>query len=199
MLIIGTGGLAKDIAGNVSKHIDQEQYVFYNNTKDAPDKFLNRYRVINTQSEAAEYLRLVDSRFTVAVANPLMRMRLNERFKREGGTSHSLMFTDPQSVSAFLQMESGCIIQYNTIISSNTYIGEGVFINCGSVIGHDVIIQKYCSFGPGVRVLGDVEIGEYSYVGTGSIIMPGVKIGKKVRIGVGKVVETNIPDNTKWL
>lgn len=199
MLIIGTGGLAKDIAGNVSRHSDQEQYVFYNDTKAAPDKFLNRYRVINSLSEASEYLQSVDSRFTVAVANPLMRMRLNERFKREGGVPHSLIFAEPQSVSAFMQMGSGCIIQYNTIVSSNTFIGEGVFINCGSVIGHDVVIQNYCSFGPGVRILGDVEIGEYSYIGTGSIIMPGVKIGKKVRVGVGEVVTANIPDNTKWL
>lgn len=200
MLIIGTGGLAKDIAGNVSRHFDQEQYVFYNDLPaDHQNLFLGRYRVIRSQQEAADHFKIQDNGFISAVANPLMRMRLNEKFRSIGGILESFIFTEAKYISDFVHIGKGSIIQYNVIISSDTTIEEGTFINCGSIIGHDVKIGKYCSFGPGVRILGNVEIGAFSYVGCNSVIMPGVKIGSKVRIGVGQIVDKDIPDNTKLM
>lgn len=200
MLVIGTGGLARDIAGNISKETDQHKYVFYN---DMPGKgentFLGRYRVLCSQNEAREYFEKEEPFFLSAVANPLMRMRLNEKFKKMGGSLGGFLFPEPKYISDFVKIGEGCIIQFNVIISSNTIIEEGVFINCDSIIGHDVFIGKYCSFAPGVRILGNVTIGAFSYIGCNVVIMPGVKIGEKVRIAAGKIIDKDIPDNSKIL
>ncbi|MGE0636380.1 MAG: hypothetical protein AB7P01_08070 [Bacteroidia bacterium] len=198
MLIIGTGGLAKDIAGNISRYVDREQYVFYNDIEGNTDRlFLNNYKIIKSKEEAAVYLKNTDNNFIAALANPLMRMRLSNKFMDMGGVLKTLIFTDFKAISDFTNIGNGCLVQYGVIISSNTIIGEGTFINCGVIIGHDITIGKYCSFGPGVRILGGVEIGEFSYIGCNAVIMPGVKIGKKVRIGVGKIIEKDVPDNSK--
>lgn len=198
MLIIGTGGLAKDVAGNISKWPDQWQFVFYNDIPgDTPGLFLDRYRVIRNAEEVTAYFRDENPRFLAAVANPLIRMRLNAKFESLGGRLDSFIFSEDKYISDFVEIGKGSIIQYNVIISSDTVIGEGTFMNCACIIGHDVRIGRYASFGPGVRVLGKVEIGEYSYIGCDAVIMPGVKIGKKVRIGVGKIIDRDIPDNSK--
>ncbi|MFT6167744.1 MAG: sugar O-acyltransferase (sialic acid O-acetyltransferase NeuD family) [Vicingaceae bacterium] len=198
MLIIGTGGLAKDIAGNVSRHYDQAQYVFYNDSYDLDEPlFLGRYKVLTSKEQAAEFFQEVDKKFIAAIGNPLMRMRLNKSFKELGGTLESFTFTEPKYISDFTKIGKGSVIQCNVIISSNTSLGEGNFINCGCIIGHDVTIADYVSLGPGVHILGNVSIGEYSYIGTGAIVMPGVKIGKKVKIAPGKIISEDIPDNSK--
>jgi sugar O-acyltransferase (sialic acid O-acetyltransferase NeuD family) len=200
MLVIGTGGLAKDIAGNITRQfiIEQKEFIFFNDTKEYEETlFLNHFEVIRSLDEAQNYFNTTDKRFISAIANPLMRMRLNTKFQKLGGLLESFIFTEVKYISNFVVIEKGSVIELNVIISSNTIIKEGAFINCSCIIGHDVTINQYCSLGPGVKILGGVEIGEFSYIGCNSIIMPGVKIGKKVRIGVGKIIDTDVPDNTK--
>ncbi len=200
MLVIGTGGLAKDIAGNITRQfiLEQKEFIFYNDKKEYEESlFLNHFEVIKSLDAAENYFNTTDKRFISAIANPLMRMRLNTKFQKLGGLLESFIFTEVKYISSFVTIEKGSVIELNVIISSNTIIKEGTFINCGCIIGHDVTINQYCSLGPGVKILGGVEIGEFSYIGCNSIIMPGVKIGKKVRIGVGKIIDTDIPDNAK--
>jgi sugar O-acyltransferase (sialic acid O-acetyltransferase NeuD family) len=198
MLIIGTGGLAKDIAGNVSRHHNQSQYVFYNDKYELGESlFLNRYEVLTSKEAASSFFKTRDLGFISAIGNPLMRMRLNKAFRELGGVLESFVFTETKYISDFTTIGKGSVIQYNVIISSNTLLGEGSFINCGCIIGHDVVINDYVSLGPGVHILGSVEIGSYSYIGCGAIIMPGVKIGEKVRIAPGKIIAEDIPDNSK--
>ncbi len=198
MLIIGTGGLAKDIAGNISRHYNQAQYVFYNDSEtDEEEHFLGRYEILRSKDSASNFFQNREKGFISAVGNPLMRMRLNNSFTALGGVLESFIFTEVKYISDFTHIGKGSVIQYNVIISSNTALGEGSFINCGCIIGHDVIIEDYVSLGPGVHILGNVEVGSFSYIGCGAIIMPGVKIGQKVRIAPGKIITEDVPDNSK--
>lgn len=197
MLIVGTGGLAKDIVGSLARDFRLNEFYFYNDKEDFQDElFVGRYKIIRSQEAAKEHFILYENRFVSAIANTLMRYRMNEKFKQAGGALTSLIAMK-EHVSEFTNIEKGTIIQPDVVVSSCVSIGEGTFINCGTIIGHDVTIERYCSFGPGVRVLGNVSIGEFTYIGCNAVIMPGVKIGKKVRIGVGKIIDKDVPDNSK--
>lgn len=195
MIIIGTGGLAKDIVGSLARDYRHVDYHFYND-KSTEDLFVNRYKVLHNEEAVKDYFQLVDNRFNSAIANPLIRERMNNKFRDWGGVLTTLLALH-EHVSEFTQIAQGCIIQPDVVISSNVQVGEGTFFNCGTIIGHDAVIGKYVSFGPGSRVLGNAEIGDYSYIGCNSVILPGVKIGEKVRIGIGKIIDTDIPDNSK--
>jgi sugar O-acyltransferase (sialic acid O-acetyltransferase NeuD family) len=195
MLIIGTGGLAKDLVGSLARDFRHIDFHFYND-KSPENLFVNRYKVIHDEEAVRKYFREFDNRFNTTIANPLIRERLNLKFRQWGGVLTTIMSLK-EHVSEFTTIASGCIIQPDVVISSCVEIGEGTFFNCGSIIGHDAKIGKYVSFGPGVRILGNVEIGNYSYIGCNSIVLPGVKIGSKVRIGIGKIIDKDIPDNSK--
>lgn len=198
MLIIGTGGMAKDIIGSLSGDPSRHDLVFYND-KDEDVLFFGKYPILKSHHEATQHFIEKHTSFIGAVANPLMRKRLNDQFKSLGGQLKSFIFTEPKFISEFVQIGKGSVVQFNTIISSNTKVGESVFFNCACIIGHDVSIGDYVSFGPGAKVLGNVEIGSFSYIGTNAVIMPGVKIGEKVRVGVGKIVTEDLPDGTKFM
>ncbi len=195
MLIVGTGGLSKDLIGSLARDYRHVDFHFYND-KSPDDLFVNRYKVLHTEEEVRKYFTEVDNRFTTAIGNPLMRERINNRFRSWGGVLTTVMALH-EHVSEFVEMGAGSIIQPDVVISSAVTIGEGSFFNCGTIIGHDAKIGKYCSFGPGAKVLGHAEIGDYSYIGTNAVILPGVKIGSKVRIGIGEIIEADVPDNTK--
>lgn len=195
MLIIGTGGLSKDIVGSLARDYRHIDFHFYND-KSSEDLFVNRYKVLHDEASVRKYFQSVDNKFNAAIANPLIRERMNNKFNQWGGVLSTLMALH-EHVSEFTEIAAGCIIQPDVVISSCVSIGEGTFFNCGTIIGHDVRIGKYVSFGPGARVLGNVEIGDYSYIGCNSVILPGVKIGNKVRIGIGKIIDKDVPDNAK--
>ncbi len=100
-----------------------------------------------------------------------------------------------KSVAKNISKKKGIFIQKLCFVSSNVNIGDGVKINVGAQIHHDVSIEKYCTIAPRAVILGSVKIGKYTYVGANSTIKQNVKIGKNVVIGAGAVVVKDIKNN----
>ncbi len=100
-----------------------------------------------------------------------------------------------KSVIKYISKKRGIFIQKLCFISSNVNIGDGVKINVGAQIHHDVSIEKYCTIAPRAVILGSVKIGKYTYIGANSTIKQNVKIGKNVIIGAGAVVVKDIKNN----
>ena len=100
-----------------------------------------------------------------------------------------------KSVAKNISKKKGIFIQKLCFVSSNVNIGDGVKINVGAQIHHDVSIEKYCTIAPRAVILGSVKIGKYTYIGANSTIKQNVKIGKNVVIGAGAVVVKDIKNN----
>lgn len=198
MVIIGTGGIAKDMIGSMTRDLRNSTFYFYNDrVEDTETLFFNRFPIIKTKEALVEHFKTNENGFVTAIANPLIRHRMNTKITEWGGVMSNVLAKKGCIVSEFATLSSGIIVQPGSIISGNVFIGEGVFVNSGVIIGHDAHVDRYVSFGPGVRILGGVSIGEYSYIGCNAIITPGVKIGRKVRIGIGKIIDKDVPDNSK--
>ncbi len=94
-----------------------------------------------------------------------------------------------------LSTKKGILIQKLCFISSRVNINNGVKINVGSQIHHDVLIGEYVTIAPRALILGSVKIGKFTYIGANAIIKQGVSIGKNAVIGAGAVVIRNVKDN----
>ena len=68
-------------------------------------------------------------------------------------------------------------------------------MNCGTRVGHDVIVGEYTTIFSGIDISGFVEIGSYCVIGSGVTIVPKVKIGDGSIIGAGSLVLKDIPSN----
>lgn len=86
----------------------------------------------------------------------------------------------------------GLIMFPYAIVSCDIKIGDLVFINNGSQIGHDVIIGDYTSIMANVDIGGGAIIGNNVFIGSNAVILPGVKIPDNTRIGAGSVVLKSI-------
>jgi sugar O-acyltransferase (sialic acid O-acetyltransferase NeuD family) len=98
-------------------------------------------------------------------------------------------------MSEFIELGEGVIICAGTILTVNIKIGNHVIINLNCTIGHDTIIEDYCSMMPTVKINGNNHLHKGVYVGTGATFIHQVTIGAWSTIGAGAVVVKDIPEN----
>lgn len=196
MLIIGTGGMAREVAGIIEYDHPYNQLFFFNNIDREKHFLWEKYPIYHSEEDILTHFKTIGNQFICCIANPLIRQRMTERMEQMGGVLGNAI-SYRSDVSHFVDFSTGIVIQPACVIASDVTIKKGVFLNANAIVGHDSVIHEYASLGPGCRILGGVHIGSHSYIGCNSVIMPGVKIGSKVRVGVGKIIDKDIPDNTK--
>lgn len=199
MLIIGAGGLTRDVltSWELDENNKNTDLYLFDNVRMDEDLLYNKYRIYHTYDELREHFETIDRKFFVCIGIPLKRKRVTEEIETLGGELVPFVSCKVQTIHPATQLGKGAIIEPGVGLCRDVIIEKGVFINAGSILGHDVIVRQYVSLGPGVRILGGAEIGECSYIGCNAVVMPRVKIGKRVRVGVGVVIDKDVPDDTK--
>ena len=192
--LFGAGGFGREFAFLI-EDINKKNYLweiigFFDDTK--KDEIINDYKVlggIEELNKLKEELFLV-----IAVGDPIFKKKIVESIKNPL-IRFPILIHPSVIISDRVEIGEGSIICAGNIITTNIRIGKHVIINLDCTIGHDAIINDYCSLMPSVNVSGETEMGECSYLGTGSLIINQRKIGKNVTIGAGSSVIRNIPDN----
>ncbi len=113
---------------------------------------------------------------------------------------------DDSKIGAFVEIQKNAKIGRNVKISSHTFICEGVTIEDGVFVGHNVsfINDKYPR---SVNTAGELQTEEDwkvvptvikrgASIGTSSTILCGVTVGENSIIGAGSVVTRDIPPNS---
>ena len=112
---------------------------------------------------------------------------------------------DNTKVGAFVEITQGVKIGKNCKISSHAFICDGVTIEDGVFVGHNVtfINDKFPRAAKDSRLM---EVGEWELVptlvkkgasiGSSATILCGVTIGENAIVGAGAVVTKDVPDNT---
>lgn len=193
MLVVGTGGLAKEIFAMIIEHKTTDSIIFYDENKDNPSLLYNKYNVLKDESEVKKYFSNIGPDFIVGIGNPRLREKLTNKMKKLGGQNSKIISKD-SAIFQFNKYPEGTIIEPFVGISHGLEIGEGCAIHIHASIGHAAIIGKYVNIGPAATIIGPTEIGDYSYIGAKTLIMPNLKIGKQVIISAGTIVNRNLED-----
>lgn len=192
MLIIGAGGLARQLIDELDNQNLLEGSFFYDDIEVKPAPFLGSFPVISSEAEALDYFKSSDRRFVLAVGGPGNRELLFNRFKSLGGTPNSVLAEDANYSKFNLKIGEGTVILSKSIIECSVFIGKGVLINLSCAITHDSYIGDFCDIGPGAILCGASKIGNNVLIGAGAIILPGLQIGDHAVIASGAVVTKNI-------
>jgi len=193
MLIVGTGGLAKEILAMIIKYKLSESVTFYDENNNVPSILYNKFKVIKEEGEIRKYLKSDSPEFIVGIGNPRVREKLTNKLKNYGGKNSKIISKD-SALFQFNNYPEGTIIEPFVGISHSLQIGEGCAIHIHVSIGHAAIIGKYVNIGPSATIIGPTEIGDYSYIGAKSLIMPNLKVGKQVIVSAGVTVNRDLND-----
>lgn len=88
-------------------------------------------------------------------------------------------------ISQFATIGKGVVAVPMIMITGNPIIGDYLFINGDSSIGHHAKIGKNVVVGPGVRITGHCQIGNNVSFGANSCLIPGTKIEDNSEIAIG--------------
>ena len=112
---------------------------------------------------------------------------------------------DRSKVGAFVEIQGGGKIGADCKISSHTFICEGVTIEDGVFVGHNVsfindMFPRSVNEDGSMQTDEDWELVETlvkkrASIGTSATILGGVTIGENALVGAGAVVTKDVPDN----
>ncbi|MFN5032405.1 MAG: acetyltransferase [Flavobacteriia bacterium] len=193
MLIIGAGGLAKDILQDLPNY---GNHYFYDELDNVEHRFIDGTIILHEENEVRKLFQERTTDFIVAVGGGQNRFHLIQRFEKLGGTCISLHSERAQIGQFDNLIDTGTILMHGCIISNSIKIGKGCLIYTKVFVAHDCSIGNYCEFAPGATILGGCQLGDFVFVGASSTILPNVKIGNNVTIGAGSIVTRNVEENS---
>ena len=196
VVIVGASGFGREVveifkdANKIRKQWDILGFI--DDSKEVWGKDTNGFKVLGGIDWLSEN-RGKKIGCVVAIGEPKTKKKVVERLK---GTGVSFVNAIHPSVimSEFVEMGEGVIICAGCILTVNIKIGDHVIININSTVGHDTVIEDYCSAMPCVKINGNNHLHEGVYIGTGSSFIQQISVGKWTTIGAGSVVVKDIPE-----
>jgi len=196
MIIIGAKGFAKEVLEVLHQLNQLENIVFYDDVNtDTPTLLYGQFPILKSISEAENYFKTTDNKFTIGIGNPVLRKKLYEKFIAVGGVFSSTISPKASIGNFGNTIRDGSNVMTGTVITNDVTIGKGVLINLNCTVGHDSIVGEFVELSPGVHISGNCIIGDYSVLGTNATVLPKVIIGRNVIVGAGAVVSKDLPDN----
>jgi sugar O-acyltransferase (sialic acid O-acetyltransferase NeuD family) len=94
-----------------------------------------------------------------------------------------------------IALGEGCIIQQGCMLTCDIVLGRFVLLNLGCTVGHDAILDDFCSLMPHANVSGAAYLATGVYLGTSATIIQGVHVGAHTIVGAGAVAVRDLPAN----
>lgn len=191
IIICGCGGAGRELAFGLESSNVWRVIGFVDDTK-RPGEYINGIRVLGGIDS------LQNGNVVICiVGNPKIKRQIVSRIKIiSKKIKFPIVLNEDSRVSNLTYFGEGCLISlaFNWV-SPNVALGDFVFINCTTRIGHDVVVGDYTTIYSGIDIGGGVQIGKDCVIGSGVVINPKVKIGNNVIVGGGSTVVKDIPDN----
>ena len=183
IIIVGAGGLGREILANISNTSLSEKYEVIGFVDDA----LNKDEVVNNKNILGNLNWLMNQNsisVILAIGNPQIRRKIynilsvNENIKFPTIIHPTSTIQDIENCT----IGKGCFVGQNVILTTNVTIEDFCLLNIGCSLHHDTIIKSFSVIMPGVRITGGATIGEASYLG------PNIAIAKKIHIESDSVI-----------
>ena len=195
VVIIGAGGFGREVV-EIFKEQNKIQkrweiLGFIDENKELWGKSINNYPVLGGFDW---FDNKKDVGCLIAIGDPKSRKKIAQ-FLEEKGVQFYNAFHPSVIISDIVSMGTGVIICAGSIISVNSTIKNHVIVNLNCTIGHDAVLENFCSIMPSVSISGEDHLGEGVYVGTGATVIQQITVGEWSLIGAGATVMIDVPKN----
>lgn len=196
LIIIGAGSFGREVleyAEDIFSEKRSEWHIggFLDDNLSALESYDIKYPIID---KISEYIPEENDIFISAFGEGTQRIKFGRIIQERGGIFTNIIHPSCRVLSR-VSIGSGAIIGMNTLIANDTKCGDFLYMNYGSIIGHDNVIGIGCTLNVYCGTNGHCCLGDYVYMGTHSTIIQGKKIGDNVRVAAGSAVFSNIKDN----
>lgn len=193
IIIIGAGGVGKETAlliEQINRVIPTWNLLgFLDDNIQLHNKHINGYRVLGRVNNIEDF----DNVYTVcAIANYEIKRKIVGRVNRSKIKFANIIHPSVH-ISSTNILGEGVIIYPGVIMTTNISIGNHVILSPGCGIGHETVIEDFCSILWNVSISGNVKVDTGCLLGTGSSIIQNIVIGRESIVGAGTLVLQNLP------
>lgn len=196
IVILGAGGFGREVLDIIiaQNKVSKRWKIlgFIDENPELKGKALNGYPVLGSFDWFSK-IDLKEIRVVCAIGDNISKKKVVEKAKGLGLRFANVVHPSV-IMTEFVTLGEGVIICAGCILTNQITIENHVIINLDVTIGHDSIIEDFCTLSPGVHISGRNKIGEGANVGTGAVTIQGITIGRWSIIGAGAVVAQDIPD-----
>ena len=198
IVLFGAGGMGKEMALLVSSINEKEPTFdllgfvvdkeFYQ-----PGESVNGVEVLGTTQWLIEHKNSVAC--VVCIGDAKERLAVFERLKALGVNFATLIAPDVY-IDDTVSVGEGCIVTFRCMISLNTTLEDGVFLNSDVTIGHDCLLHKCATVYPRGQVSGGCIIGAGAQVSSCSFLAKNARIGEKAVVAPLSAVYGKVKSGT---
>lgn len=167
LVILGAGGYGRALA-EVASSLNKWSNIYFIDDLWPKLTHVNGYDVIGN----IEALSTIDTRDFVGIAaigDNLLREQWQVKLKHLNIPLATIVH-DTAIISPSAQISSGVSIMAGCIVSASCHLHEGVILNIGSLLDHDVVVGHYSHLSVGVKVVGGQCIKPHTYFNIGTCI-----------------------------
>lgn len=198
-VIIGSGGFGREVLAHIrsDEKLNTQYELLGFIDKDTSQGTVNGLPILGNDEWA--FANLPGTvQFFCAIGESKRRMELSEAFKNRGLRSATLIHSRANALES-VAIGEGAFILAGATLTTGFILGKGCLINLNTSIGHDVFLGDYVTIHPGACLNGGVKVKECAEIGSNAVILPNIKIGKNSIIGAGAVVTKDVPDDEVWI
>lgn len=200
IIMIGSGGCMRELAWQIledSKHTSKWNILGYvdGNTPDNTDLRIGNHLIPYLGNDNYILNTQTDINIVVSVGCSKLRSTLVSKFCKNPYVHFPNIILKSSIVCEDLKIGQGCIIAMDARISTNVQMKDFVFVNTGSIICHDGIIDSFVTLSPRSQIAGNVTLGQRVEIGMNASIIQCLNITSDVIIGAGATVIRDIKDH----
>lgn len=202
LIIVGAGGHGRVAADAASKSSQFNELYFVDDNKELSQ--IGKIKCIGTITSLLnddELLR--SSSIFIAIGDNRHRFDIYTKLK-EYKAVFATIIHPTAVIGEDVYIDEGTAVFANAVINNGSHIGKGVIINTAATVDHDNEIDDFVHLSPGVHLAGNVHVCMGSWVGIGALIRNHVKIEggsiyDPVMVGAGAVVIRSINESGTYV
>lgn len=201
IIIIGAGDFGREVSWAIER-INQQKPTwnllgFVDDNCEKAGNELDGYPVLGT----TEYLKGIDKEvyLVCSIGTGRVRKLVMERVLTQKNL-HLATLVDPAAiVGRNVQIGEGSVICAGAILTISVQTGKCTIINLNCTVGHETVVESYCTLHPGCNISGKVKLGACTDVGTGSKVIQGLSVASGTTLGAGAVVVRDIVESGTYV
>jgi acetyltransferase EpsM len=194
LILIGSGFHSKIVYEEILK-LNKYKVLGYVSNDDKKKHSIRKLKYLG-KLETLDKLRYKNYSCVIAVGQGNIRKKIfNETKKLKIKIQWEKIISKDSIISSNTKIGEGSVVVSGSIIDIGTKIGKHCLINTGSYINHDNIFKDFSGCGPRTTTGGNVTLGEKSYIGIGSVIKNNIIIEENTIIGASSLVLKNCKKN----
>ena len=158
-----------------------------------PSPHLN-IKWLGTDEEAPVFVQngfIFHMAFVYAGSPDMMKRESLLRYYKSIDAKFVSLISESAFISEHSEIGHGSAI-LNRAVINKAQIADNSVVNTGAIIEHDTLIGNNTFIGPGVVVGGGVNIGDNCFIGLGANLRNGINIASGVTVGMGSIVTKDI-------